>query len=332
MLSVGSTLESKYRILKLLGEGGMSKVWLCENEKGERFAIKEIDKRTSAFKASQNEDKSLTEVEIIKELNHPLIPKVEEVYEDDESIKIVMELVEGLDLMSILAALKERGKRLEEEDIKRWAKELAEIFSYLHSRQDPIIYRDLKPSNIMINKEGDVRLLDFGIAKYKSQVKEPVEKKYAGTNGFASPEHKKGCPDESSDIFTLGRTLYFLAAGGIPSRLKKTTLKDGSVVTRKEYKPVPFSEIEGVGISLAFEKIIFRCMENAPEDRYGSASEILRDLMGLDKSKNKREIKEKSPLFKIIITITITAIFVFTIFFLLIRFLGGGDISLLPSI
>lgn len=336
MLKQGDVIKNKYKVLSLLGEGGMSKVWLCEDKDGIKRAVKEIDKTSNAYKASIKKDGTLTEVEIVKELNHPLIPKVTDVFEYEDSIQIVMECVEGLDLMTVLSALKKKGKRLEEKDILRWAKELAEIFSYLHSRQDPIIYRDLKPSNIMINEKGDVRLLDFGIAKYLSEKDEPVERKYAGTNGFASPEHKKGCPDERSDIFTLGRTLYFLCAGGIPSHLKKTTLKDGSVVERKDYTPVPFSELAITDISPGFEKIIFRCMEKDPEDRYESAAEVLKDLILLDK-KHEGKIKkikrrEISIMSKVAVIIILTLIIFSVILFVINLKFGDGTTIRLPGI
>ena len=337
MLKQGDTVKNRYKVIELLGEGGMSKVWLCVDENNQRWAVKEIDKSSTAFKASLNKDGTLTEVEIVKELNHPLIPKVIDVLEYEDSIQIIMECVMGLDLMTILSSLKRKESRLEEKDITRWAKELAEIFVYLHSREDPIIYRDLKPSNIMINENGDVRLLDFGIAKYLSQNDEPMEKKFSGTNGFASPEHKKGMPDERSDIFTLGRTLYFLAAGGIPSHLKKTTLKDGSVVERKNYTPVPFSELDEVNISEALEKIIFKCMEEDPGNRYQSAAEVLTALMNIGKKREpliskKLKKREINLISKISIIVGILLILIFILLFLLAMLLGPEEVSTLPGL
>lgn len=336
MLQQGDRIQGKYTVIKLLGEGGMSKVWLCEDERKVPWAVKEIDKKSKAYLASRNADGTLTEVEIVKELNHPLIPKVKDVLEYEDSIQVIMECVQGLDLMTVLTALKKKGKHLEERDIIRWAKELAEIFVYLHSREDPIIYRDLKPSNIMINENGDVRLLDFGIAKYLSQNDEQVEKKYAGTNGFASPEHKRGNPDERSDIFTLGRTLYFLVAGGIPSHLKKTTLKDGSVVERKNYTPVPFSELEDVHASKEFEEIIFRCMKEEPSERYESAAAVLTALMKLGKKPKKRrkkaEIREKNLPLRIVVIATLTLVLLFIILFILKLLLGSEPAVRLPGL
>ena len=128
------TIKTRYKVIELLGEGGMSKVWLCVDEDNNGWAVKEIDKSSTAFKASLNKDGTLTEVEIVKELNHPLIPKVIDVLEYEDSIQIIMECVMGLDLMTILSSLKRKESRLEEKDIIRWAKELAEIFIYLHSR------------------------------------------------------------------------------------------------------------------------------------------------------------------------------------------------------
>ena len=291
MINVGDLIKNEYSVLKLIGDGGASKVWLSQRtEGGELFAIKEIAKDNPIYRATVNPDGSLTEVDIVKDLNHIFIPKVSAVYEDDEAILIIMEYVDGLDLDTVLESLDEH--RLSEEDAVFFGMELCEIFAYLHTRENPIIYKDLKPANIMINKEGDVKLIDFGIAQYmKGNQNRKIVK--IGTNGYASPEHLKDDIDERADIFTLGRTLYALTAGRLPGYVKRYRNKSGEIKEKRVYEPKPFKELGINNISPEFENIVFKCMREDRNLRYQSAAEVLTALMDITEKKKKKKTRKK---------------------------------------
>lgn len=275
MLNPDTIIHKKYIIRKRIGIGGMSSVWLAE-ELGTAniWAIKDIDKTSKAFKAMMRADGKLSEVEIVKNLNHPFIPHVNDVYEDDTSIQIVMEYVDGRNLKDILL---KRGPIAEPLAIKI-VKDLTEIFIYLHTRPDPVIYRDLKPGNVMVQSDGEIRLIDFGVAILMNEDK---DRKALGTRGYAAPEQFKGIANAKSDIFTLGATLYSLLTGIIPSE-----------------KGYDYSDVleRNPSVSPKLANIITKATSENPDDRYINASEFLKDLV----TYNKKDI----PVGKIILITT----------------------------
>ncbi len=201
---LGTILFGKYRILKPIGRGGTSVVYLAENIKlRSKWAIKVIHK-------SQSELNFLAEPKILKELNHPAIPKIIDIEEDADNIYIIEEYVEGINLREY----KEKHIHVNETDIVQWGGELCEILHYLHTRKPyPIIYRDMKPDNIILMENGCIKLIDFGISReYKYQAHSDTMQ--IGSRGFAAPEQYGGAQsDERSDIYGVGLTLYYLATG-----------------------------------------------------------------------------------------------------------------------
>ena len=160
----GDIIGLKYRILKRIGQGGNSTVFLAENMVlSNLWAIKAIDRNNpSAIHEMQ-------EVNILKGLNHHMLPRIADLCEDERHIYIVMDYIEGETLSEILKA----EGRIEESRLIDWAKQLCDVLIYLHSRQPPVIYRDLKPSNIILGDSGRLHLVDFGTAKsFKEQTLE----------------------------------------------------------------------------------------------------------------------------------------------------------------
>ena len=185
MLKAGFVLDGKYRILSVIGQGGMSTVYLAVHERlKQKWAVKEI-----SMEYCENYEmisrKLIVEADILKRLDHPGLPKIVDIIEKKDAIWMVMEFIEGKTLKEIL---NERG-RIEEKEILIWGKQLCEVLSYLHSKKPSIIYRDLKPENIILKKTGRLVLIDFGTAReycYKNTVCDAM---YLGTKGYAAPEH-----------------------------------------------------------------------------------------------------------------------------------------------
>lgn len=270
MLQGKQVLKNKYEILRKIGSGGMSSVWLAkEMESSKLWAVKDIDKTSKEFKAVANENNSLSEVEIVRNLNHPYIPHVNDVFEDDESIQIVMEYVEGKTVREIMSA---RGA-IPEHLAVQIMKELVEVFIYLHTRPSPVIYRDLKPGNIMIQSDGHIRLIDFGIAV---EIKEGKEIESLGTKGFAAPEQFKGKADARSDIFTMGATLYCMLTENVPKG-----------------KSPRYDDVLDINpqTDLRLVQIIEKSTQPEPEDRYQNASELLKDLVTYKEKKSNHKLK-----------------------------------------
>lgn len=255
----GQIFEGKYRIVKMLGQGGMSKVYLAENMKlGTLWTIKEIHKN------SQSKIDLLVEPNILKKLNHPSLPRIFDIVEKAESLIFIMDYIEGTSLDKELEA----AGRFSESTVTRWAMEICEVLVYLHGQKpNPIIYRDLKPSNIILTKEGVIKLIDFGIAReYKGDSDNDTI--YIGTRGYAAPEqYGWGQTDGVTDIYSLGVTLNHLLTGKSPN---ETTAGKGSGY---------FSE---KGLSHELRHIIDRCTKLNPEDRYQSAVDVLHELEELN--------------------------------------------------
>lgn len=158
MLKAGFVLDGKYRILSVIGQGGMSTVYLAVHERlKQKWAVKEI-----SMEYCENYEmisrKLIVEADILKRLDHPGLPKIVDIIEKKDAIWMVMEFIEGKTLKEIL---NERG-RIEEKEILIWGKQLCEVLSYLHSKKPSIIYRDLKPENIILKKTGRLVLIDLG--------------------------------------------------------------------------------------------------------------------------------------------------------------------------
>ena len=179
MLKIGSVINGSYKILNVIGRGGMSVVYLAMNERANKFwAVKEIVKGDWGRLALDRK-----EIEMLKRLKHPGIPSIVDVIEERSRLLIVMDYVEGLSLDTLLL---QQGAQPQEK-VLDWAKQLCRALLYLHSRKPPVIYRDLKPSNVMERPDGTVVLIDFGAAReYRAgSLKDTVS---LGTWGYAAPE------------------------------------------------------------------------------------------------------------------------------------------------
>ncbi len=279
MITIGSTLDGKYKILNQIGTGGMSTVYLAMNEKANRqWAVKEI-RKDRPYNIALMRQGILREMELLCSLNHPMIPKICDVIEEEEAIFIVMDYIEGRTLGKVL---EEEGAQKEEYVIE-WAKQLCQVLAYLHNRIPPVIYRDMKPSNIMLKPNGDLMLIDFGISR--EFCKENTEDTVClGTQGYAAPEQfGAGQSDERTDIYGLGATLHYMITGENPRKRY-----------RSEFLPVCQIRPE---ISEGLEQIIEKCLQRDPEKRYQSCREVWFALEHYQELDSKRMKSQKRKLF-----------------------------------
>ena len=217
-----SIYRGRYRILRKIGEGGSSLVYMgIDMKSGVPVAIKMM--KDGDYSAGDTMMLVREETKVISYLNHPAIPRVLDKYED----AFVLEYVPGNTLEKFV---RNCGK-LREKECVRIARELLEIFEYLHGLEAPVIYRDLKPANIIIRPDGHVALIDFGAARFYERGKDG-DAANIGTVGFAAPEQfgNLGQTDPRTDIYCLGRTLSQIIKGH-PSReleaiLEKCTMAD----------------------------------------------------------------------------------------------------------
>lgn len=289
MLKIGSVIDGKYKILNVVGKGGMSVVYLAMNERANKqWAIKEVrkDGMQSFEVVKQN---LVAETDLLKKLNHPHLPSIIDVIDCDDTFLIVMDYIEGNPLSKAL----ETSGAQNQDDVIEWAKQLCDVLGYLHSRKPPIIYRDMKPSNVMLKPDGNVMLIDFGTArefKYSSV----ADTTCLGTQGYAAPEQfgGHGQTDARTDIYCLGATMYHLVTGHNPAT--------------PPYEMYPIRQWNPM-LSSGLEEIILKCTQRNPEDRYQSCAELLYALdhyKDLDiENKKVQSFKWKTFLASFIMTI-----------------------------
>ena len=258
MAEIGSVIDGKYEILRKIGQGGMSVVYLAmDTHLNKQWAVKEIRKKGNGKEDVVIVNSLLAEANMMKNLDHPSLPRIVDIIDNGETIFVVMDYIEGESLDKILM---EYGAQPEELVIA-WAKQLCDVLSYLHSQKPPIIYRDMKPANIMLKPEGNIKIIDFGIAReYKEQ--SLADTTVLGTKGYAPPEQYSGQTDARSDIFALGMTMHHLLTGIDPRGGEK-------YVSVRMWNPE---------LSEGIEIIIDKCVQPAAENRYQNCSDLLYDL------------------------------------------------------
>lgn len=258
MATIGTLIDGKYEILKLIGKGGMSEVYLAMDKNlNKQWAVKEIKKRTRDKNNEVVVQSAIAEANMMKKLDHPCLPRIVDILDREDVIYVVMDYIEGEPLSKIM----EQYGAQPQQNVIEWGKELCGVLDYLHTQNPPIIYRDMKPANVMLQPNGNVKLIDFGIAReYKEcNLEDTVN---LGTKGYAAPEQfgGKGQTDQRTDIYCLGVTLYHLVTGKNPCE------------PPYEIYPIRYWN---PNLSSGLESIILKCTQLNPEDRYASCAELL---------------------------------------------------------
>ena len=256
MLRVGDLIDGKYKILNEIGRGGMSTVYLAINEKANKpWAVKEVRKNGSSNSELVRQS-LMVEINLLKKLKHKGLPSIVDIIDQQDNYLIVMDYIEGITLENIL---QEEGVQPQEKVVD-WAIQLCDVLRYLHTRKPAIIYRDMKPSNIMLRSDGNVVLIDFGTAR-EFKERHVADTVCLGTQGFAAPEQFGGMgqTDERTDIYSLGATMYRLVTGHDPAQ--------------PPYEIYPITHWNP-RLSTGLEGIIARCTMKDPQKRYQSVDEV----------------------------------------------------------
>jgi outer membrane protein assembly factor BamB/tRNA A-37 threonylcarbamoyl transferase component Bud32 len=262
----GTVLEDRYEILRVAGRGGMSTVYAARDLRFgqvERLcAVKEMfdidpDTRVRALRLVNFERESA----LLATLSHPAIPRIYDYFSHGGLVYLVLEFVDGQDLERLLAA---RKTPFSEEQIIRWGLEIADVLQMLHAQKpDPIIFRDLKPSNVMLRQSGQIVLIDFGIAR---TIQGRQRGTMIGTEGYAPPEQYRGIADARGDIYALGATLHHLATNSDPRLETPFTFQERPI---RALNP---------DISDELSAVIMKMLAYNPTDRYQSVTDVRADL------------------------------------------------------
>lgn len=276
MAKIGNEIiDSKYEILKLLNTGGMnSAIYLALDKKLNRqWAIKKVRKSSS-----QTTSMLMAEASIMKNLDHPMLPRIVGIEEDPKFFYIIMDFVQGENLKTVVTS---SGPQAQDTVIS-WGVKLCDVLTYLHGKG--IVYRDMKPANIMLSPDGNIKLIDFGIAReYKENASEDTTA--LGTEGYAAPEQYegKGQTDARTDVYGMGITLFQLLTGVNPS----------------SYQENIFSiRLQNPNLSSGLDKIILKCTNKDPKKRYQSTEELKKALLNYRKLDDKFLKKQKKVIRK----------------------------------
>jgi len=266
-LEPATVLNTRYEIVRRIGGGGMGAVYLAKDRNlGDApRAVKEMVE--SHLDPSQHE-KAIGDFKreslLLTSLEHPSIPTIYDYFYDDTASRfyLVMKYISGGDLASRMRSA--IGGRIDERTVTDWGMQVADVLEYLHSRPKPIIYRDLKPANLMIDgNTGRVMLIDFGIARWVTQQEKGVTA--VGTMGYAPPELFSGRVQPASDIYSLGATMFHLLTGSDPQDNPLLIFDFSKNPRPRQITPALSSEME---------QILMRAVEYKPEDRFRSAGEL----------------------------------------------------------
>lgn len=290
MAVIGQVIDDKYEILTLIGRGGMSEVYLARDKRlNKQWAVKEIQKRARDKNNEVVVQSAIAEANMIKQLDHTAIVRIVDIIETPDVIYIIEDYIEGETLNTILD---ENGAQPQELVIE-WAMQICEALEYLHTRKPPIIYRDMKPANVMLKPDGNIKIIDFGIAReYKDQ--SLADTVSLGTKGYAAPEQfgGKGQTDARTDVYCLGVTLYHLVTGHNPCE------PPYEIYPIRHWNPQ---------LDPGLEAIIEKCTQLNPIDRYQSCAELLYALQHYQENGAAYRTKQKRKL-KLFITTAIACL------------------------
>ncbi len=257
----GDVVKGRYEILRLIGGGGTSRVFLAADLRlsNKQWAVKEVDRRATDPAGRPIEQSLAGEADLLSRLDHPGIVDIVDIEKTEDYVYVVMDHVEGQSLDKVV---REQGPQ-SEEDVQRWMLQICDAVGYLHRQSPPVIYRDMKPNNIMLHPDGYVKLIDLGVAReYKDEARKDTIA--FGTAGYAAPEqYGKAQTDARADIYGIGATMWHLLGGEAP--------------------PVEFplpnvrEKNERVGEGFA-DVIIPQCTQLERDARYQTCEELAADL------------------------------------------------------
>lgn len=256
-LQKGHIIGGRYMIHHVIGSGGMSHVYLADDLKllGKQWAVKEC------FSFPEQLINIEDEAELLITLSHPRLPRIVDFFPPygGEHAYLVMDYIQGVTLEKYFSSL---NRKVSSDFIVTLTEQVLDVLDYLHKHDPPIVFRDLKPSNIMLTSQLEVRLIDFGIARNYNQEKDQDTVKL-GTVGFAAPEqYGSGQSDARTDLYGLGAILLFLVTGGMASEWTDGIESKVRNDFPKEWIPV-----------------ICKCLQQSPDERYQSAHEVGKALL-----------------------------------------------------
>lgn len=289
----GEILRDRYMIREQIGQGGTGSIYLADDMRleGRLCALKEVEHNqalpTHIFE--QAREQFFREASVLARLDHPNLPKVSDFFSEGPRDYLVMDFVPGKDLRERMQEARRNNTFLSENEVLRWAVQLADALNYLHRQEPSIIHRDIKPSNLKITPSGIIKLVDFGLVKIMAPDEVTITIVHGQGTALYTPLEQYGGDDSHTDgradIFSFGATLYHLLTNQPPSEARKRFLDTRSLVRPREINP---------NISIRVERAILWAMSLHPDDRPKNVIDFREALLGKQEVPDHPEMKLSS--------------------------------------
>jgi serine/threonine-protein kinase len=265
-LKAGEVLRGRYRINRIIGQGGMGSIYLADDLRleGRLCAVKEVehDRSLDADLLKESRDQFFREATVLARLDHPNLPKVSDFFSATGRDYLVMDFVPGKDLRTLMNEAKQKGQFLAEREVLGWAGQLADALDYLHSQIPPIVHRDIKPSNLKLTPSGLLKLVDFGLVKILASDEMTVTVVQGRGTALYTPLEQyggdAGHTDARSDVYSFGATLYHLLTNHPPVEARELFLNPEKLLPPRSYNPE---------VSARTERAVLWAMSLHPDER-----------------------------------------------------------------
>jgi len=280
-LAAGAILRDRYVVRQIIGRGGMGSIYLAEDNRlpGRMCALKEVHIEPDVPEADveQGRDQFYREASVLARLDHPNLPKVSDFFTESDRDYLVMDYVPGEDLKTLMDRARREGRFIPQNDVLRWAAQLASALEYMHDQDPPVIHRDIKPSNLKLTPSGLLKLVDFGLVKQMA----PGEMTVTVIQGRGTAQYTPleqyggdaGHTDPRSDIYAFGATLYHVLTNQPPPEAKLRFLNAHSLRSPREINP---------DISPHVEQAVLWSIALHPDDRPADIAAFRAALQSVD--------------------------------------------------
>jgi len=278
-LKPGEVLRGRYRVTRVIGQGGMGSIYLADDQRleGRQCALKEVehDRTLPADLLKQARDQFQREATVLARLDHPNLPKVSDFFSIGGRDYLVMDFVPGKDLRTLMNDARRRGEHLAERQVLGWASQLADALTYMHSQNPPILHRDIKPSNLKVTPSGLLKLVDFGLVKILASDEVTITVLQGRGTALYTPLEQyggdTGHTDARSDVYAFGATIYHLLANHSPAEARERFLHPEALVSLRQYNP---------DVSLRTERAVLWAMSLHPDERPQDIEAFRQALLG----------------------------------------------------
>ncbi len=276
-LKAGTVLRTRYKVQKIIGQGGMGCIYLADDLRleGRLCAVKEVeyDRALPEEMLQESRDQFQREATVLARMDHPNLPKVSDVFSIRDRDYLVMDFVPGKDLRQLMMEARQNETFLPEKDVLNWAEQLADALKFLHTQESPILHRDIKPSNLKLTPNGLLKLVDFGLVKMLAPGEVTITVLQGQGTALYTPLEQyggdSGHTDVRSDIYAFAGTLYHLLTNEPPINVRDRFLKPGCLPLIRELNP---------NVSVRTERAIHWALQLHPEDRPADIDEFIKAL------------------------------------------------------